>query len=48
MLYLSDDMFKKNKTIKIIVGKPIPYRTLDAHLTQEETDCIKQKVYDLV
>lgn len=37
MLYLPDEMFKqKNKTIKIIFGKPIPYDTFDKRYNFKE------------
>jgi len=48
MLYLPDEMFKqKDKTIRIVVGKPISCSTLDVRSAQEEADRIKQKVYAL-
>lgn len=49
MLYLVDEMFKyKNKTIEIIVGKPIPYQSFDKrHNFNEWAKLVKEHVYEI-
>jgi len=48
MLFLPDEMFRqKNKTIKIIVGKPVPCDKLQEQSAQYMVDFIKKKVYNL-
>ncbi|MEZ5195407.1 MAG: 1-acyl-sn-glycerol-3-phosphate acyltransferase [Bacteroidales bacterium] len=49
MLYLVDEMFKyKNKTIEIIIGQPIPYKTFDKrHNFTEWADLLKRHVYNI-
>lgn len=49
MLYLVDEMYKqKNKTINIILGKPIPYTTFDKNFTDQQwAEKVKNVVYKL-
>jgi len=49
MLYLVDEMYKQqNKTIKIIFGKPISYKTFDNTLKDTQwAEKVKQEVYAL-
>jgi len=49
MLYLVDEMYKqKNKTLNIILGKPIPYTIFDKKFTDQQwADKIKDIVYNL-
>ncbi len=47
MLFLPDEMYKqKNKTIEIIIGKPIPYQSFDKKYNYNEwANFIKKHVY---
>lgn len=49
MLYLVDEMYKqKNKTINIILGKPISYNTFDKNFTDQQwAEKLKNHVYSL-
>lgn len=49
MLYLVNEMFKqKGKSIKVVIGKPIPYSTFDSSkLPNEWATWLKAKVYEL-
>ena len=49
MLYLVDEMYKqKNKTIKIILGKPISYLIFDKEFTDQQwAEKLKNHVYSL-
>jgi putative hemolysin len=49
MLFLADEMFKqKDKEIKLIFGKPIPWETFDKKRSAPEwADWVKSKSYDL-
>jgi 1-acyl-sn-glycerol-3-phosphate acyltransferase len=49
MLYLADEMFRqKDKEIKLIFGKSIPWQTFDHTKTPEEwASWVKSKTYDL-
>jgi len=49
MLYLFDEMFmQKDKRIKMIFGKPIPYQTFDKSLSHQEwANNVKEIVYSL-
>ena len=49
MLYLVDEMYKqKNKPIRLIFGKPIPYETFDKSKTPVEwANFVRQEVYAL-
>jgi putative hemolysin len=49
MLFLPDEMYKqKNKTIEIIIGKPIPYQSFDKrHNYNEWASLVKQYIYSL-
>lgn len=49
MLYLVDEMYKqKNKTINIILGKPISYLTFDKKFTDQQwAEKVKNHVYSL-
>jgi putative hemolysin len=49
MLYLVDEMYKqKNKTVNIILGKPIPYSTFDRNFTDQQwAEKVKNVVYKL-
>lgn len=49
MLYLVDEMYKqKNKTINIILGKPIPYSIFDKNFTDQQwAEKVKTLVYNL-
>lgn len=49
MLYLVDEMYKqKNKTINIIVGKPIPFETFDKRFSDNQwAQKVKEHVYRL-
>jgi putative hemolysin len=49
MLYLADEMFKqKDKEIRLVFGKPIPWRTFDkTRSALEWADWVKSKSYDL-
>jgi putative hemolysin len=49
MLYLADEMFKqKDKEIKLVFGKPIPWETFDKTKSALEwADWVKSKTYDL-
>ncbi|MCX6823672.1 MAG: glycerol acyltransferase [candidate division SR1 bacterium] len=48
MLYLPDEVFRqRNKTIKIIFGKPISYKTFTKKSAQSDADYVKNKVYEL-
>ena len=49
MLYLADEMFKqKDKEIRLVFGKPIPWETFDKTKSALEwADWVKSKTYDL-
>jgi putative hemolysin len=49
MMYLADEMFKqKDKEIKLVFGKPIPWETFDKTKSALEwADWVKSKTYDL-
>ena len=48
MFFLPDEMFRqKNKTIKIIIGKPVPLDILQEESTQYMVNFIKKEVYNL-
>jgi len=49
MLYLVDEMYKqKNKEVKIIFGKPIPYKVFDKRFTDTQwAQIVKSFVYSL-
>lgn len=49
MLYLVDEMYKqKDKTINIIIGKPITYLTFDKKFSDQEwAEKMKEKVYKM-
>ncbi|WP_417591302.1 1-acyl-sn-glycerol-3-phosphate acyltransferase [Owenweeksia hongkongensis] len=49
MFYLADELFKqKGKTLKVTVGKPIPYTTFNKDKTQQEwADEVRRHVYQL-
>ncbi len=49
MLFLPDEMMRQyNKTVSLIFGNPIPWRSLDkTHTDAEWGNIIKQKVYEL-
>lgn len=49
MFYLIDEMYKqKDKTIKIVFGKPLSYTMFDkSHTDLEWAQIVKQKVYEL-
>jgi putative hemolysin len=47
MLYLPDEMFRQNnKTIRIVIGKPISYKNFNTS-AQGWADHVKKKVYEL-
>ena len=49
MLYLPDEMFRqKNQTIKITIGSPISYQSLEPYTTEYATEFVKMRVYDLI
>lgn len=49
MFYLVDELFKqKGKTLKVTVGKPIPYTTFNKEKSQQEwADEVRRRVYEL-
>lgn len=49
MLFLAKETFKqKNKTIKIVVGKPIPYEQFNSTKNDKQwADWVKEKVYSM-
>jgi len=49
LLLLPREMFnKKNKTVKVIIGQPIPWQTFDNSLTRDEwAKRIRRHVYDM-
>jgi putative hemolysin len=49
MMYLADEMFKqKDKEIRLVFGKPIPWETFDkTKAALEWADWVKSKTYDL-
>lgn len=48
MLFLPDEVFRqKNKTIRIVIGEPIPYDMLKSDSAEKTAEYIKRHVYDL-